>query len=156
MSKEEEQSNAMRPDAVRNFNEFQSQSRARIETTVKYVLLISGSMLTLSVSAILNDHPAHIAPELLPILKAAWITLFYSIAASLVLMVLLVISTYHMGMRWAELLCDDVIAEKGKIIRTWPILEIINWIIGISGSVACLMGIALIAYVAIGVAGGGA
>lgn len=59
-------------DAKKRFNEFQAQTYVRIETTIKFVLLISGGMLTLSIGAVLSDKPAHITTELLPYLKFAW------------------------------------------------------------------------------------
>jgi len=151
--KKEEQG---RIEATKSFNDFQSQTRTRIETTVKFILLISGSMLTLSVGAVLSDKPAHISADLLPYLKLAWGALFYSIASGLLLMVLLVITTYHMGLKWVEILKNYPGDGKNKIIKTWRCLEVANWFFGLSGALSCLVGLALIACVAIGVAGNNA
>ena len=135
-------------EKANQFNEFQAQTRDRIETTIKSVFLISGGMLTLTVGAILSGNPPKIPIELLPILKFAWGLLFYSISASLLLMFLLVVSTYHMGLRWSKKIDEN--NEKSETITTWLWLEITNWAIGTSGIIACLVGIGLMAFVAIG------
>ena len=56
-------------EAVKLFNEFQSQSRARGEATLKLIMGVSGGMLTLSVGALLSGTPAPIPVELLSLLQ---------------------------------------------------------------------------------------
>ena len=138
-------------EALKLFNEFQSQSRARMEATLKLVLVISGGMLTLSVGAVLGGSPPNIPADLLPALWWAWGLLFYSIAASLLLMFLMIIATFHMGIRWRKALEGK--KESFAFIATWPWLRVINGVIGVSVLCSCVAGIALMAYVALGVAG---
>lgn len=135
-------------EKIEQFNAFQSQTWERIMTTIKSVFLISGGMLTLTVGAFLSGDPPKIPVDLLPTLKCAWILLFYSISASLLLMLLLVISSYHMGVRWAKNIKGN--NDKIEIISTWRCLEVVNWVIGVSAIIACLIGVGLMAYVAIG------
>lgn len=142
-------SNSRRIEATKAYNDFQAQTRTRVESGVKLILLVSGSMLTLSVGAILNGTPPPIPTETLPTLQCAWLLLFYSIAAALGLMVSLIISTYHMGQKWGNLLNNLSENDEPKTIKTWPLLEFINWVLGISGAIACLAGLLLMSQVAI-------
>lgn len=138
-------------EALKQFNEFQSQSRARMEATLKLVLVVSGGMLTLSVGAVLGNSPPNIPTHLLPALTWAWGLLFYSIATSLLLMFLMIIATFHMGVLLRKKLEDP----KGgfAFVATWPWLRVLNGILGVSVLFSCVAGIAVMAYVALGVAG---
>ncbi len=138
-------------DALKQFNEFQSQSRARMEGTLKLVLVVSGGMLTLSVGAILGNSPPYIPVYLLSALTWGWGLLFYSIATSLLLMFSMIIATFHMGVLLRRKLQD---AKGGSaFVATWPWLRVLNGILGVSVLLSCVAGIALMAYVALGVAG---
>ncbi len=138
-------------DAIKLFNEFQSQSRARGEATLKLAMGVSGAMLTLSVGAVLSATPADIPPELLPSLQLGWSLLFYCIAASLILMASFIVSTFHIGVRLRKAL-DSNGPEAFQFVATWGWLRILNAILGLSILVSCLAGIGLVAQVAIGVA----
>lgn len=136
-------------DGMKMFNEFQSQSRARMEATIKLVIIISGGMLTLSVGAILGKVPPKITADLVPVLIWGWSLLFYSIAASMLLMGLMIIATFHMGLRMKKVLENE---KPGVvIIATWTWLRVLNATLGISILISCVAGIALMACVALGV-----
>ena len=137
-------------DGLKQFNEFQSQSRARMEATLKLVLVVSGGMLTLSVGAVLGNTPPNIPSHLLPALAWAWSLLFYSIATSLLLMFSMIIATFHMGVLMRKKLEEP---QGGfAFVATWPWLRVLNGILGVSVLVSCVAGIAVMAYVALGVA----
>lgn len=137
-------------DALKLFNEFQAQSRARGEATLKLVMGVSGGMLTLTVGAVLGSVPAKIPVHLLPSLQIGWALLFFSIAASLLLMSSMIVATFHMGVRWRKALEDN----SGVIfIATWLWLRIANGVLAFLILCSFLGGVALVAYVAIGVAG---
>lgn len=136
-------------EALKLFNEFQSQSRARAEGALKLALLISGGMLTLSVGAVLGNAPPNIPAHLLPALRWGWGLLFYSIAASLLLMVSMIAATFHMGVRWRKALQDN--KEGVTFVATWPWLRIFNGGLGASVLICCVGGIALMGHVALGV-----
>ena len=138
-------------EALKQFNEFQSQSRARMEGTLKLVLVVSGGMLTLSVGAVLGNSPPSIPAHLLSALTWGWGLLFYSIAASLVLMLSMIIATFHMGVLLREKLEDPT--GGFAFVATWPWLRVLNGILGVSVLLSCVAGIALMAHVALGVAG---
>lgn len=137
-------------DAVKLFNEFQSQSRARAEATLKLVMGISGGMLTLSVGAVLGGMPARIPSHLLPSLQLGWILLFFCIAASVLLMCSMIVATFHMGVKMRKTL-------EGKspgfvFVATWSWLRVANGLLGFLILCSFLAGIGLVGYVAIGVA----
>lgn len=138
-------------DAIKLFNEFQTQSRARGEATLKLVMGISGAMLTLSVGAVLGSTPAKVPIHLLPSLQMGWALLFFSIAASLLLMCSMIVATFHMGVRWRKVL-ENKDAGIG-FIATWSWLRIANGVLALFILCSFLAGIALVARVAIGVAG---
>ena len=137
-------------EALKLFNEFQSQSRARAETTLKLILVVSGGMLTLSVGAVLGDSPPKIPAHLLPALTWGWGLLFYSIAASLLLMFSMIIATFHMGILWRKTLENQ--KESFSFIATWSWLRVLNGALGVSVLFSCVVGIGLMAHVALGVA----
>ena len=55
-----------------------------------------------------------------------------------------------MGLKWAKELNKKI--EEVRTIKTWVWLEVLNWFFGISGAIACLLGLYGIANVAIGIA----
>ncbi len=147
-----EQTTELFIEAKRQFNEFQSQSRARMESTIKLILVVSGGMLTLSVGAVLGKVEPNIPPELIPSLKCGWGLLFYSIAASLFLMFTTLVATYHMGVKWFSRLAKQTTSTEA--IKTWGWLRIFNVILGVTILLSCISGIGLMARVANGVASG--
>ena len=87
---------------------------------------------------------------MLPALNWGWGLLFYSMAASLLLMFSMIIATFHMGVRWRKKL--EAANEDVVFVATWPWLRIVNAILGVSILCSCVIGIAFMAYVAHGVA----
>lgn len=139
-------------ETKRQFNEFQSQSRARMESTLKLILMVSGGMLTLSAGAVLGKVEPNIPLELISSLKYGWGLLFYSIAASLFLMFTTLVATYHMGVKWFARLDKQITSTEA--IKTWGWLRIFNVILGVTILLSCISGIGLMARVANGVASG--
>jgi hypothetical protein len=139
-------------DALKLFNEFQAQSRARFETTLKLIMGVSSAMLTLSVGAVLNSTSTKIPSALLPSLQLGWLLLFFSIAASVLLLCSMIVATFHMGVRWQQILEQKSETMSAMTIATWPWLRIANALLGLLILCSFLAGIALVAYVAIGVA----
>jgi hypothetical protein len=137
-------------EAVKLFNDFQSQSRARGEATLKLVVGVSGAMLTLSVGAVLSGTPAKIPSELLPSLQLGWGLLFFSIAASLLLMCSMIVATFHMGVRWRKSL--EGTAPGFQFVASWAWLRIANAALALLILLSSLGGIALVARVALGAA----
>ena len=133
------------------FNDFQAQSRARMEAALKLVMILAGGMLTLSVSAVLGSAPSRIPVSYVGQLAWAWGLLFYSIAAATIVMAGMIAATFHMGVRWRKRM------EEGRtpgtfFVATWTWLRVANAVVGISALLSFLAGIVLISQVAIGVA----
>jgi len=138
-------------EARRLFNEFQAQSRLRIESSLKLVLLMSGSMLTLSIGALLSRSAPYIPSELLEVLKWGWALLFFSIGSSMLLLASMIGATYHMGVRWRRHLQQP--ATSTAFIVTWTWLRALNAVLGAVALLSFLVAIVLMSHVAIGVAG---
>src|SRR4051812_42725046 len=117
-------------DAVKLFNEFQSQSRARTEATLKLVLGVSGAMLTLSVGAVLSGAPTRIPTYLLPSLQWGWGLLFFCIAGSLLLMCSMIIATFHMGVKMRRVLEGN--SPGFAFVATWTWLRVANGLLGLT------------------------
>ena len=138
-------------DDRKAFNEFQAQGRARTEATLKLVLVVSGGMLTLSIGAILGHPPDAIPARLVSALQWSWLFLFASIVASLLTMTTMNIATFHMGVLWGRKIFGGKRGAPAPI-KTWTPLRILNAVTGFSSVICCIVGIALMARVAWGVA----
>lgn len=138
-------------EAVKLFNEFQAQSRARGEATLKLVMGVSGALLTLTVGALLSATPAKIPAHLLVSLKVGVGLLFFCVAASMLLMASMIIATFHMGVRWRKgLEAKDV---GFMFVATWNWLRIANAALAFLILCSFLGGVGALARVAVGVAG---
>ena len=137
-------------EAVKLFNEFQAQSRARGEATLKLVMGVSGGILTLTVGALLSATPAKIPAHLLSSLQVGVGLLFLCVAASMLLMASMIVATFHMGVRWRKALeAKDV---GFMFVATWNWLRIANGLLAFLILCSFLGGVGLVARVAIGVA----
>lgn len=136
-------------DAVKLFNEFQSQSRERAESTLKLIIGISGAMLSLSVGALLSATPAKIPAQLLCSLQWGVGMLFFSIAASILLMASMIVATFHMGIRWQKTLQSP--GTTFEFVATWNWLRVANGVLAFLVLCCFLLGISLLAQVAVGV-----
>ena len=61
----------------------------------------------------------------------------------------MIIATFHMGVRWQKALEDK--KKDLTFVATWPWLRVLNGVLGASILFSCIGGIALMAYVALGV-----
>jgi hypothetical protein len=137
-------------EAVKLFNEYQAQWRARVEAALKLVMVVSGGMLTLSVGAVLSGSAFRVRSDLLPPLEWAWGFLFFSITGSILLLAGMIAASFHIGVRWKKAL--EAPTGKVKIIASWTWLRLLNAIVGVAVLVSFLVGVALVARVAVSVA----
>ena len=148
-----ELSSPNRLESIKQFNEFQSQSRARAEAALKLVMGISGAILTLTVGAVLNGSLANLSPKLALCLQIGIGFLFFSVAASVFLMASFLVATFHMGLRWRRTLDMPTLTSGARDISTWTGLRWFNAILGSVILLSFLVGIFLIARVAISLTG---
>jgi hypothetical protein len=137
-------------EAVKLFNEFQAQSRARGEATLKLIMGISGGILTLTVGALLSASLAKIPHHLAWSLEVGIGLLFFCIAASVLLMASMIIATFHMGVRWRTAL--EAKQAAFSFVATWNWLRLANAALAFLILCSFLGGVGLIARVAIDVA----
>jgi hypothetical protein len=138
-------------EPLKLFNEFQSQLRARLEASLKLIMILSGGMLTLSVGAVLGNSPPRIPAYLFRTLSWSWGLLFFSIAAATVVMAGMIAATSHMGFQWRKRM------QAGEtpatfFVAAWAWLRVANAAIGVLALLSFLGGLVLISQVAIGVA----
>lgn len=137
-------------ERVRLFNEFQAQTRARMESALKLAMLVSGGMLTVSVGAVLGGSHVRIPTDLMPHLEWAWRLFFYNIAGSIVLFASMIGATFHMGVRWGRALQSG--ATSTVLVATWSWLRIANAALAASVLACFLVGVYFLGQVAVGVA----
>lgn len=132
------------------FNAHQEDTRRRVDTLAKAVILISGGALTLSIGVFIRSDAPKISAHLWRILYSSWCALFYSIAAFVLVMVAMILGSYVLGERWRASIHGQV-----ADVTSWPgWSEIPQWFFGVTGLIAFLYGLWALAYVAIGVVKG--
>jgi hypothetical protein len=67
-------------------------------------------------------------------------------------MLLIIISSVKVGKYWQKKVLNG--CSKVEVVQVPKALNFANWFFGITGMIACLSGIALLAYVALKIAGG--
>src|ERR1700689_3590364 len=137
-------------EALKLFNDFQAQGRARTEATLKLLMVLAGGMLTLSVGAVLGSSPAKIPASFVGALTWSWRLFFYTIAASTLVMVGILGATFHMGVRWRKHMESP--SAGTYFVVTWGWLRILNVALAASALISFLVGVVLISQVAVGVA----
>jgi hypothetical protein len=111
------------------FNRHQEDTRKRIDTISKSVLLISGGALTVSIGIFLRTDRPKLLPGLLCVLQFSWYTLFYCLIAFILVMGFMVLAAYVFGERWRRKLKGEKIDASG-----WPpSLSLAAWLFGITG-----------------------
>lgn len=133
------------------FNAHQEDSRKRTDGLAKAVFLISGGALSLSVSLFTGDRAKAVPPDLVDVLRGAWIALFVSVAAYVLVISLMLIRDYRIGENWRKSL-NGKLASEG--IDDPGVLEFLMWACGTIGILSLLFGLASLVCVANGIIGG--
>lgn len=134
--------------AVDRLLDYQADTRQRVDTLVKAIFVLSGGALTISIGLFLKTGAPSLAPTLAGALRWSWWLQFYSLAASAALMFSMICQGYWHGWRW-----EAALSDKSKSISGHFVLNLIrycNWVLGVSGFLAFLAGLALLAYVSVG------
>ena len=138
-------------ESVNGFNTFSVEIRARIETLVKQILLVSGGIQTITISAFLSSSKPELSEETIELLKCAWFELSVSIILCLVLMLLQILSLTHVGLKHKFKLENPV--QGIQVMAAWLPLRIISWGVGLSAFAFCVTGVYTISKAAISLIG---
>ncbi len=138
-------------DSVNGFNTFSVEIRTRIETLTKQVLVVSGGIQTITISAFLTGTQPKLDQATIALLKCGWLQLSASIILCLIFMLFQIFGLIHVGFKHKSLLANP---EPGvKIMVTWLPLRVCNWLISLSAFVLCVYGVYTISKAAISLIG---
>jgi hypothetical protein len=126
---------------------YQTDTRQRVDTLVKAIFVLSGGALTISIGIFLRSGAPQLSNALTELLQKSWWLLFYSLAASATVLFVMICQGYWYASMWEK----SFIAGDNEIeqTRTLTIFRIVNWMLGISGFIAFLVGLGLLAYVSV-------
>ena len=138
-------------DVANGFNTFSVEVRSRIETLTKQVLLISGGIQTITISAFLTGNKLNLNETTIRLLECAWYQLSASMILCLVFMLSQILGLIHVGIQQKNVLEN---ADMGlRIVTTWLPLRIFNWVTSLTAFVLCLTGIFTISRAAVSLIG---
>lgn len=118
--------------------------RARIDTLIRSLFLISGGVLSITIGAFISGKPPAIPKEALNSIVYAWYSLSFSIITALITMFLLIIAQAQTTSKWEEQLVTNSLGKE--IIHNPMWLKAVMWIIGIFSFVSCIVGLSCITY----------
>jgi hypothetical protein len=138
-------------ESVNGFNTFSVELRNRIESLIKQVLLVSGGIQTITISAFLSASKPQMSEVTIQLLKSAWFQLSASIILCLVLMLLQIFALTHVGLKQKNKL--ENLRSGIEIMTAWLPLRIVNWVVGLSAFGFCIVGVFTISRAAISLIG---
>jgi hypothetical protein len=138
-------------DTVKGFNTFSTEVRTRIETLIKQILLVSGGIQTITISAFLSADKPQLIEATISLLKSGWLQLSASIILCLVFMLLQIFALIHVGIQHKNKLTK--LEPSVTVMVAWLPLRILNWIVGLSAFFFCVTGVYTISKAAISLIG---
>lgn len=127
-------------------NTFLRDVSSRVDSLVKSILLINGGALTVSIGNFLRpDHPILSGNNFFD-LKIAWISLFLSMALSVLVVFVMIVSGDLHGKRWGEFL-----RKKEGELQQPKYIPWLAWTMGTASVIFCCSGLGLLATVAVNV-----
>jgi hypothetical protein len=129
---------------LEQFNAHQMDNRNRIDSLAKSIFLLSGGALTLSIGIFLRKGAPEIPTELIVWLQRAWLSLFMSVAAYVLVMSIMITRDYCFGERWRK-----KINRKTSYVKDSPgIFDVILWLLGVVAIICFLFGFGSLGWVA--------
>ena len=126
-------------ESVNGFNTFSMELRNRIEALIKQVLIISGGIQTITISAFLAASKPELSLATVHLLKTAWFQLSISIVLCLTLMLLQILAMAHVGYKFKNKLENP--PEGVAVMAAWLPLRITNWVVGAAAFGFCISGV---------------
>lgn len=125
------------------FNAFTANWIARIDSMTKSIFLISGGAMTLTIGAFLNSSSLSLNIEAVYLIRWSWYLLSASLACSILLSYILVVSGGIVLKNWEK---QINIETDGRVIINSPVLlRFFAWVLGTVSVICCLLGFIFIA-----------
>ena len=138
-------------ETINGFNTLSVEIRTRIESLVKQILLVSGGIQTITISAFLSGNELHLTESTLVLLKCAWFYLSASIILCLVFMLMQILGMIHIGVKHKNKL--ENLTPGVEVMSAWLPLRVTNWIVGLAAFFFCIMGVYKISTAAMSLIG---
>ena len=128
----------------KQLNENQADTRKRVDTVVRYILMVTGLALSVSLGVFINSQHVLLTEGSRLLLTWSWSLLFTSIISMLAVMILMVVGGYIFGERWKLL-------EEGKLkVAEQPSwVDPVAWSFGALGVVSFVAGLVTLCIVAV-------
>lgn len=133
--------------AIDRINAYQTDTRQRVDTLIKSVFILSGGALTISLGIFLRHEAPLLAPGSINLLKLSWVLLFLSLAASAIVLFIMICQGYYFGELWK--IAHRTGENKTESSLVLKLLRIANWVFGTTGFISFLVGLALLACVSV-------
>jgi len=130
--------------AINTFNNHAMEFRARIDTLIKSIFLISGGVLSITIGSFINGKLSAVSETALCSIVTAWYSLSLSIVLSLTTMFLLIIAQAQTASGWGAK--THVNSEGLKVVNNPAWFRIIMWLTGSVSFLCCVIGLAYIAH----------
>ena len=124
-----------------------ADTRQRVDTLVKSVFVLSGGALTVSIGLFLRPGAPKFAPAAKLLLQWSWWLLFASLAASALITFVMICQGYWQGSMWERQLQGQAVRDTGT--RVQRVVQVFNWLVGMTGFCSFLVGLWLLAHVAV-------
>jgi hypothetical protein len=121
--------------------DFSSETRQRVDTFIKALLVLAGGALTVSIGVFLRPDAPYLDSGQALYLRRAWGLIFYSLAAEASLMAVMIVQGYWESSTWLK----GARSRRERGLRL--LVQVVNWFLGASGFLAFLVGLGFLAYV---------
>jgi len=124
------------------FNAFTANWISRIDSMNNSIILVSGGVMSITIGAFLSSEPPTLDAGSVNQIQVAWILLAISLACSILLKFVLVISGAIVLKEWEQ---RAEVKNDGRIIVDSPRwIHVTAWLLGGGSVVFCLIGFGLI------------
>lgn len=132
---------------IDRINSYQADTRQRVDTLIKAILVLSGGALTISIGIFLRPGAPDLEQELLPVLKVSWGLIFYTMASAALVLFIMICQGYSLGELWKRKLAKGIDNIPGNRLLLFS--RYLSWFFGITGFISFLGGLGTLAYVSI-------
>ena len=139
------------PESINGFNIFVTEVRNRIESLIKQLLLVSGGIQTITISAVLGGSKPELSEATISLLQCAWFYLSTSMILCLFFMLLNILGLTHVGFKHKAKLENP--KTSAVIMTAWLPLRVTSWVVGLSAFFFCVYGVYTISKAAISLIG---
>lgn len=124
------------------YNTFTANWISRIDSMNNSIILVVGGVMSITIGAFLSSTPPNLDDCAVSLIRAAWILLAISLACSILLKFVLVISGAIVLKEWEKKI---KVEEGGRIIIDSPKwVHVLAWILAGTSVISCLSGFGLI------------